>query len=145
MKRFPLFSRIMRRRRHPRQRGAAVVEFAVVLPLLLTVLFGIIEYGWVFMVRQTLQTAAREGARLSVLQTSVAPYANVLERVSDVMAPTGLNTYAVTMTHATAADPTETITITIAYNDVSLMGGFFGTHSYDLGGTCTMRKEGMAP
>ena len=135
----------MRRRRHPRQRGAAVVEFAVVLPLLLTVLFGIIEYGWVFMVRQTLQTAAREGARLAVLQTSVSPYANVLERVSDVMAPTGLNTYAVTMTHATAANPDETVNVTIAYNDVSLMGGFFGTHSYDLGGTCTMRKEGMAP
>lgn len=135
----------MRRRRDPRRRGAAVVEFAVVLPLLLTVLFGIIEYGWVFMVRQTLQTAAREGARLAVLQTSVTPYTNVLERVSNVMGPTGLTTYAVTMSHATAGNPVETVTITIPYNDVSLMGGFFGTHDYDLGGTCTMRKEGMAP
>lgn len=145
MKRLPLFPRIMRRRRDPRRRGAAVVEFAVVLPLLLTVLFGIIEYGWVFMVRQTLQTAAREGARLAVLQTSVTPYTNVLERVSNVMGPTGLTTYAVTMSHATAGNPVETVTITIPYNDVSLMGGFFGTHDYDLGGTCTMRKEGMAP
>lgn len=145
MKRLPLFPRSMRRRRDPRRRGAAVVEFAVVLPLLLTVLFGIIEYGWVFMVRQTLQTAAREGARLAVLQTSVTPYTNVLERVSNVMGPTGLTTYAVTMSHATAGNPVETVTITIPYNDVSLMGGFFGTHDYDLGGTCTMRKEGMAP
>ncbi len=135
----------MRRRRDPRRRGAAVVEFAVVLPLLLTVLFGIIEYGWVFMVRQTLQTAAREGARLAVLQTSVTPYTNVLQRVSDVMGPTGLTTYAVTMSHATAGNPVETVTIKIPYNDVSLMGGFFGTHDYDLGGTCTMRKEGMVP
>ncbi len=136
---------MLRQRGFRRVRAAVVVEFAVVLPLLLTILFGIIEYGWVFMVRQTLQTAAREGARLAVLQTSVTPYANVLRRISDVMQPTGLTTYAVTMTHATSADPVETITVTIPYNDVSLMGGFFGTHNYDLGGTCTMRKEGMAP
>jgi len=145
MKRLRLFTRRTKRGCDARRRGAAVVEFAVVLPLLLTVLFGIIEYGWVFMVRQTLQTSAREGCRLAVLQTSVSPYTEVLERVSNVMAPTGLRTYAVTMSHATAGNPVETVTVTVPYNDVSLMGGFFGTHNYDLGGTCTMRKEGMAP
>ncbi len=134
----------MRQRDGVRARAAAVVEFAVVLPLLLTILFGIIEYGWVFMVRQTLQTAAREGCRLAVLQTSTDPYTNVSDRISDVMSPTGLTSYTVTMTHATSANPIETIEITIPYNDVSLMGGFFGTHSYDLGGSCSMRKEGFA-
>lgn len=126
-----------------RARAAAVVEFAVVLPLLLTILFGIIEYGWVFMVRQTLQSAAREGARLAVLQTSVTPYTEVISRVNQVMSPTGLTGYVIAMTHATTADPVETVTITVPYDDVSLMGGFFGTHNYDLGGTCSMRKEGM--
>lgn len=128
---------------NPRARAAAVVEFAVVLPLLLTILFGIIEYGWVFMVRQTLQTAAREGARIAILQTSVEPYANVVGRVARVMAPTGLSTYSITMTHAEDGDPVETVQISIPYNDVSLMGGFFGTHSYNLAGSCSMRKEGM--
>ncbi len=126
-----------------RARAAAVVEFAVVLPLLLTILFGIIEYGWVFMVRQTLQTAAREGCRVAILSTSTSPYTVVLDRVSDVMAPTGLTGYSVSMTHATAADPVEAITVTVPYSQVSLMGGFFGTHAYDLGGSCSMRKEGM--
>ena len=133
----------MGRRGAKRARAAAVVEFAVVLPLLLTILFGIIEYGWVFMVRQTLQTAAREGARQAVLQTSVEPYTNVTNRVNQVMAPSGLTTYTITMTHATMAAPVETVEIAIPYNDVSLMGGFFGTKSYDLAGTCSMRKEGM--
>jgi len=132
-----------RDRGSPRARGAAVVEFAVVLPLLLTILFGIIEYGWVFMVRQTLQTAAREGARIAVLSTSTSPYTSVLTRVADVMEPTGLTGYSVNMTHATVADPVETITVTVPYSQVSLMGGFFGTHAYDLGGSCSMRKEGM--
>ncbi len=126
-----------------RARAAAVVEFAVVLPLLLTILFGIIEYGWVFMVRQTLQAAAREGARLAVLQTSVQPYTEVISRVNDVMGPTGLDGYVIAMVHATDANPVETVTITIPYDEVSLMGGFFGTHDYDLGGSCSMRKEGM--
>jgi len=144
MKRLPLLSRLVAPRRPGRRRAAAVVEFAVVLPLLLTILFGIIEYGWVFMVRQTLQTAAREGCRLAVLQTSVDPYTNVLTRVSEVMAPTGLTSYSISMTHATSSNPVETVTITIPYSDVSLMGGFFGTKTFDLGGTCTMRKEGMS-
>ena len=120
-----------------------MVEFAVVLPLLLAILFGIIEYGWVFMVRQTLQTAAREGCRLSVLQTSVDPYTNVITRVNDVMAPTGLTTYSIIMTHASATSAVETVEVSIPYTDVSLMGGFFGTKTYNLAGTCSMRKEGV--
>ena len=126
-----------------RKRAAAVVEFAVVLPLLLTILFGIIEYGWVFMVRQSLQTAAREGCRLAVLQTATDPA--IEGRVQAVMQPTGLSTYTVTMTHATVGNPIETVEIQVPYNDVSLMGGFFGTHNYNLAGTCSMRKEGMGP
>lgn len=126
-----------------RARAAAVVEFAVVLPLLLTILFGIIEYGWVFMVRQTLQTAAREGARIAVLQTSVDPYNNVIARVGEVMAPTGLLSYNITMEHAQAGDPVETVQVSIPYSDVSLMGGFFPTIHANLAGTCSMRKEGM--
>ena len=125
-----------------RERGAAIVEFAVVLPLLLTVLFGIIEYGWVFMVRQTLQTAAREGCRLAVLQTTDEPYTEVIERVNQVMGPSGLSTYDISMTHASGSSALETVTITIPYADVSLMGGFFGPRDFDLGGTCSMRKEG---
>lgn len=131
------------RRDSPRARGAAVVEFAVVLPLLLTILFGIIEYGWVFMVRQTLQTAAREGARVAVLQTSVEPYSTVMARINQVMQPTGLETYTINLTHATVAAPVETVVISIPYNDVSLLGGFFGTHDYNLAGSCSMRKEGL--
>lgn len=125
-----------------RERAAAIVEFAVVLPLLLTILFGIIEYGWVFMVRQTLQTAAREGCRLAVLQTSTDPYANVIERVNAVMQPTGLTTFDISMTHASDTSPIESVTVSVPYADVSLMGGFFGEKTFDIAGNCSMRKEG---
>lgn len=132
---------VTRRKGDARARAAAVVEFAVVLPLLLTVLFGIIEYGWVFMVRQSLQSAAREGCRIAISQTATDLAIN--DRVKQVMGPTGLTTYTVSLTHADAASPIETVEVLVPYNDVSLMGGFFGTHSYNLGGTCSMRKEGI--
>jgi Flp pilus assembly protein TadG len=48
-------------------RGAAAVEFALVLPLLLLILFGIIEFGRAWSVKQTLTDAAREGARIAVV------------------------------------------------------------------------------
>lgn len=131
------------RKAEDRRRAGAIVEFAVVLPLLLTILFGIIEYGYVFMVRQTLQHAAREGCRLAVLQTSVSPYTNVTARVDEVMTAAHLGGYTTNMTHASVADPTETVSVSIPYSAVSLVGGFFGTASYDLTGSCSMRKEGF--
>lgn len=35
-----------------KRKASTIVEFAVVLPFLFAILLGIIEYGWVFMVRQ---------------------------------------------------------------------------------------------
>lgn len=123
-------------------RAAAIVEFAVVLPLLMTILLGIIEYGYVFMVRQSLQHAAREGCRQASLSTSVAPYANVVDRVDDSMEGTGLTTYTTAINTGVCQ---ETVTVTIPYTDVSIVGGFFGTLALDLTGRCTMRKEGCTP
>ena len=47
-----------------RQRGAAMLEFAIVLPLLLVLLFGIIEAAWAFNQQLEVRHGAREGARL---------------------------------------------------------------------------------
>ena len=136
--------RMLRRRGSRRARAGAVVEFAVVLPLLLTILFGIIEYGWIFMVRQTLLQAAREGCRLAILQTSVDPYSGVTARIDDVMGAGRINGYTVAMGHAVSGGSTmESVTISVSYSEVSLLGGFFGHGSYDLVGTCSMRKEGL--
>lgn len=45
------------------RRGAAAAEFALVLPLLLMMMFGGLQYGSLFFAQNSLQTAARNGAR----------------------------------------------------------------------------------
>ncbi|ACL66340.1 TadE family protein [Anaeromyxobacter dehalogenans 2CP-1] len=55
-------------RRARSERGAAAVEFALVLPLLLTIVFGTIEWGYYFFNRQVVINSAREGARAGTLQ-----------------------------------------------------------------------------
>jgi Flp pilus assembly protein TadG len=53
------------------ERGAAAVEFALVLPLLVLLFAGIAELGRLYYVQATLAGAAREGARVMALQNNV--------------------------------------------------------------------------
>ncbi len=138
--------RILRRRDSHRARAAAVVEFAVVLPLLLLILFGIIEYGYTFMVRLTVQHAAREGCRVASLSTSTP--AEVAAKVAQAM---GGRAYTLT---TVAGICEETVTVTVPRDDVAITGFFTIAESYfggaapgeaDLEGSTTMRKEGCTP
>jgi Flp pilus assembly protein TadG len=49
------------------QRGAELIEMALILPLLLLVLVGIVDFGFLFQRYEVLTNAAREGARMAVL------------------------------------------------------------------------------
>ncbi len=122
-------------------RAAAAVEMALVTPLLLTMLFGIIEYGWVFTVRQGLVTAAREGARTAALPGSTDD--EIRARVNQYLSPLGLTTHTIELTHATDDSPVETVHVAIPYSDVTLIGSYFGSTDYNLGATSSMRKEGI--
>ena len=51
----------------PASRGAAAVEFALVMPILIMLLFGIIEFGRAYNAKLTLANAAREAAREFVI------------------------------------------------------------------------------
>jgi Flp pilus assembly protein TadG len=113
---------------------------AVVTPLLITLLFGVIEYGRRMMVYQTLVHAAREGCRTAVLQGSTDQ--EVLDRVGEYMVAASLPTYDVTLTRATLGNPIEEVTVTVNKVDVTLFGTFFGSTDGTLGATCSMRKEG---
>lgn len=58
------------RHRGPRsERGAAAVEFAIVLVVLLVILLGIIDFGRLLFVSQAVKSASREGARVAAVRT----------------------------------------------------------------------------
>ncbi len=58
------------RRTHSRrfERGAAAVEFAFVLPLLVVIVCATIDWGYYFFTREIVVNASREGARVGTLQ-----------------------------------------------------------------------------
>jgi Flp pilus assembly protein TadG len=74
------------------ERGSALVELALTLPLLLLVSVGIFEFGRAFQTWQVLTNAAREGARVAVLPNSDP--ANVTSRVRKYMQDGQLGNYA---------------------------------------------------
>lgn len=65
------------------ERGASLAEFALVLPVLLMILFGIIEFGMVFSRSQSIEAAAREAGRLASLSTTTT--ADVDARVEETL------------------------------------------------------------
>ncbi|HWJ67630.1 MAG TPA: TadE/TadG family type IV pilus assembly protein [Nocardioides sp.] len=77
-------------------RGAAAVEFALIMPILLLLVFGIISYGYMLSFRQAISQAAAEGARAA----AVAQVAG--ERDDDAVAAVNdaLDSYGVTCADA---------------------------------------------
>ena len=58
------------RNRISREDGVAAVEFAIILPVLALILFGVLEFGRVWSQYQVFQGAAREGARCAAVQAT---------------------------------------------------------------------------
>lgn len=105
-----------------RDRGAVAVEFALLLPVLLILLFGIIDFGLALNAQVTLTQAAREGARLAALgQTASVARTRAQVAAPLLNIPTG--NIAVT-TCASNAGPTAdgVVAITYAFTFVTPIG-----------------------
>lgn len=86
-----------------RQEGASAVEFALILPVLVLLLFGIIQFGLTFARVQGMEAAAREGGRLAALGRDVTE-AEVIARVEQA-APGFIN------------DPQNDLVVTLTPDD----------------------------
>lgn len=75
-------------RRARNERGAALLEMALTLPLLLLVCVGILEFGRAYQTWQVLTNAAREGARMAVIDGPTD--ADVRARVNSYLTGGGL-------------------------------------------------------
>jgi Flp pilus assembly protein TadG len=140
-----LFSRFGRPRR-----GASVLEFVLVAPILFMLGFGIVDYGQFFYVKNTVQGAANTAARVAISAT--ATQSDVTTTISNILSAANLQNsgYTVTtsptsITSAAAGTPV-TVTINITWSHVgfhTLASGYGGiSNSKVIKGTATMRKEG---
>ncbi|WP_421380750.1 TadE/TadG family type IV pilus assembly protein (plasmid) [Paraburkholderia sp. DD10] len=101
-----------RRRGSRRQAGVAAVEFAFILPLLLLIVFGTVEFGIALYDKAVITNASREGARAGIVLKSPKPTSTDIQNVVQNYTSSYLVTFG------TPSTPTVTPTG---------QGGAFGT------------------
>jgi Flp pilus assembly protein TadG len=135
----------------PKHRGGAVLEMALVLPLLLALAFGTIEFGYYFYVKHNMQSAAREGARAAIVPS--ATNSDVTTAVLQAMQTAGLQTsgytVAITNTNGSAINVNSVAAGTAIRVTVSCNWGTVGVRplgiissNKSVSGATVMRKEG---
>jgi Flp pilus assembly protein TadG len=66
-------------RRRDRERGVVLAEFVLVLPVLLIIIVGLVEFGHLWHLQHTVTNASREGARTGILYRGAYDQATVVE------------------------------------------------------------------
>jgi Flp pilus assembly protein TadG len=67
-------------------KGSTIVEFALIFPLLLLLMFGVMDFGFYFFVQHSLQFATREGVRLALVGRTINDNAgNPMSRVASIV------------------------------------------------------------
>src|SRR5262245_66579380 len=96
------------------ERGAVATEFALLLPVFLTILIGIIEFGMIMYGREIVTNATREGARAGITQGPPKLATGAITTISNnYLLNTGINPANVTFT-AVGAGGANAATLTVS-------------------------------
>lgn len=135
--------------RATRDRGAAAVEFALVLPLLLILVFGIIDFGFMVNRASLINNAARDGAREGSLHGTKSEVAAVATAalggvpgatVAVTCKKPDASACGVNYDAAIASGGTTVVTITYVHEMITPIGYLFGD-SLELSRKVEMRIE----
>lgn len=129
-------------------RGAAAVEMALVLPLLLLVLFGLIDFGRAFNAQMQLTQAAREGVRVIALnEDQAAALARVKQAMPGFVGPDTPTVFSSTLCAPDPpADGLGRLNIESKFTFLTPLGPIaklFGGSSTSLGDVKTLSAEGV--
>jgi len=128
------------------RRGSALLEAALVLPVVLSLSFGGVEYGYFFYVKHSLAGAAREGCRAAIV--AGATNTDVNTAVAAVMTASGLQnaSYTVVTSPATVSSATQgssvTVTVQVSWGSVGVRPLGLISSTKLVQGATVMRKEG---
>jgi Flp pilus assembly protein TadG len=129
-----------------RRRGSETLELALLLPLLLGLVFGTIEFGYYFFLQHNAQGAAREGARAGI--PFGATQADASAKVSAFLTQAGVNPANYTITFdpadvgAAAAGTDITVTVEGSWGTVGIRTLGLISSNKIVRGRAVMRKEG---
>jgi Flp pilus assembly protein TadG len=125
------------------RRGAAVVEMAIVTPIIFLLVFSCIEFGRMLMVVHGLEAAAREGCRTAISWDSKKK--DVQDMVEERLATFGIKKYSLTLDPASPATACQwepvSVRITAKYKDVSWLPAPRFLSGVTLTGSCTLPQE----
>lgn len=102
--------------------GAAAVEFALILPVLLLVLIGIIEFSLAFNAQLSLNQAAREGARYMAIHNNSSAAATAASNAAGRLAPASVNTTFSVTGGGTSCSAGKQVTATTSYTLTTVTG-----------------------
>ena len=105
------------------EKGANLVEFAFIAPLLILLLFGIVEFAWVFATNLDVKHGAREGARITAVNTPDTGNVDLAAEICSRIDLAGSDP-ATTVTWASDGTPAvgEGVTVTVSTPTSTLTG-----------------------
>ena len=127
--------------------GQSMVEMALILPVLLLIVMGILEFGRAFSTKQAVTHAARLGARKAVVLDPSMTRDSVLATIATTLSRAGIPGTAVTIDFDSLAPPDghwrETGAMQTVYVGVQYRFGFFGPLVKAVTGSETMTMASL--
>ncbi|MHB8963784.1 MAG: TadE/TadG family type IV pilus assembly protein [Saccharofermentanales bacterium] len=128
------------------EKGQAVVELAIAIPVLLLVLCGIIDFGWIFSNKMVITYCSREGARYGTVNAAAQYSADDIEQRVLNVAPDYLkNDLNITVTYTDIYDVRSgDVEVEVRYTVRALTpitGIFFDNQEVDLIAVSIMKVE----
>lgn len=130
-------------RKLKKEDGQAVVELALILPILIMILCGIIDFGWIFTNQNIIDNASREGARYAIVHSTDAA---AIKTYTKAMVPENISdSLAVTVTFSNPLTPNQgDVTVAVEGGVMALtpiVGVFSQGEIINLNSSCTMKVE----
>ena len=131
-------------------RGSTAIEFALILPILVLMLFGIVEFGLLFYNQQIITNASREAARAGIVAGSPRPTDGDIQNVVATYTTDHLITFGAANDPAVEIDPAgnrtglvfgQNLTVRVSYNYGFLVLATFGFNPIDLEAETVMKLE----
>jgi len=128
------------------EKGQAVVEMAITLPLLMLILCAILDFGWLMSNQMIVDECSREGARYGIVNASAGGAASLISAHVISTAPSFIsNLLSVSVTFSNPSNPTSgDVTVQVSCNVKSLtpLSGILAKSGVtNLSSACTMQAE----